>query len=46
MAGIGSMFTEVGITIGGGGGTIGFPQHAVGFKDDFVGYQVTPSDAT
>jgi hypothetical protein len=46
MAGIGSMFTEVGITLGLGGGTIGFPQHAVGFKDDFVVYPVTASDAT
>jgi hypothetical protein len=29
-----------------GGGTVGYPQVAVGFKDDFVVYQVTSSNAT
>jgi hypothetical protein len=37
---------EIGITLGVGGGTVGYPQDSVGFKDDFVVYQVTNSNAT
>ena len=35
-----------GITLAVGGGTVGFPQFSVGYKDDFVVYQVTNSNAT
>ncbi|TFW35543.1 hypothetical protein [Massilia horti] len=37
---------EIGINLAVGGGTIGYPQNAVGFRDDFVVYQVTSSNAT
>ena len=37
---------EVGINLAVGGGTVGYPQMSVGFKDDFVVYQVTNSNAT
>ena len=37
---------QIGIAVAVGGGTIGYPQFAVGFKDDFVVYQVTNSNAT
>jgi hypothetical protein len=37
---------EIGITLGVGGGTVGYPQDSVGFKDDFVVYQVTNSNGT
>jgi hypothetical protein len=37
---------QVGINIAVGGGTVGYPQMSVGFKDDFVVYQVTNSNAT
>jgi hypothetical protein len=46
MAALGSDGNEIGITLGVGGGTLGYPQHAVGYKDDFVVYQVTSSNAT
>jgi len=37
---------EVAINLAVGGGTVGYPQMSVGFKDDFVVYQVTTSNAT
>ena len=37
---------DIGIALAVGGGTVGYPQFAVGFKDDFVVYQVTNSNAT
>lgn len=37
---------DIGIALAVGGGTLGYPQFAVGFKDDFVVYQVTSSNAT
>jgi len=46
MGGLGTDGTQIGITLAVGGGTIGFPQFAVGYKDDFVVYQVTNSNAT
>jgi hypothetical protein len=46
MAALGSDGTEIGITLAVGGGTIGYPQNAVGYRDDFVVYQVTSSNAT
>ena len=46
MAVLGSDGTEIGITLAVGGGTLGYPQESVGFKDDFVVYQVTNSNAT
>jgi hypothetical protein len=55
MAALGSdpshVTSQIGMTVAVGGGIvgsggIGYPQNAVGFKDDFVVYQVTASDAT
>ncbi len=46
MGGLGTDGSQIGITLAVGGGTIGFPQFAVGYKDDFVVYQVTNSNAT
>lgn len=46
MGALGTDGTEIGITLAVGGGTIGYPQHAVGYKDDFVVYTVTNSNAT
>jgi hypothetical protein len=46
MGALGTDGTEIGITLAVGGGTIGYPQNAVGYKDDFVVYQVTNSNAT
>lgn len=46
MASLGSLNTEIGFTLGVGGGTFGVPQHAVGFKDDFTAYAVTSSTGT
>jgi hypothetical protein len=46
MGGMGTDGNEIGITLAVGGGTIGFPQFCVGYKDDFVVYQVTNSNAT
>jgi len=46
MAAIGTQGSEVGIGLAVGGGTIGYPQFAVGYKDDFVVYTVTNSNAT
>ncbi|HVS81749.1 MAG TPA: hypothetical protein VHE60_08430 [Pyrinomonadaceae bacterium] len=47
MGGLGTDGNEIGITLAVGGGTvIGYPQFAVGYKDDFVVYQVTNSNAT
>jgi len=34
------------MTIAVGGGTLGYPQEAVGFRNDFVVFQVTNSNAT
>jgi hypothetical protein len=46
MAALGTQGDEVGMGLAVGGGTIGYPQFAVGYKDDFVVYTVTMSDAT
>jgi hypothetical protein len=46
MGGLGTDGTEIGITLAVGGGTVGYPQFSVGYKDDFVVYQVTSSNAT
>ncbi len=46
MAALGTDGTEIGVVLGVGGGTVGFPQVSVGFMNDFVVYQVTASDAT
>jgi len=47
MGGLGTDGREIGITLAVGGGTVvGYPQFAVGYKDDFVVYQVTNSNAT
>jgi hypothetical protein len=37
---------DIAIALAVGGGTVGYPQVSVGFKDDFVVYQVTSSNAT
>lgn len=46
MASLGSIGSDVGMTLGVGGGSFGTPQQAVGFKDDFAVYTVTNSTAT
>ena len=46
MAALGTQGNEIGIGLAVGGGTIGFPQFAVGYKDDFLVYPVTSSNAT
>lgn len=46
MAALGTQGEEIGIGLAVGGGTIGYPQFAVGYKDDFVVYTVTSSSAT
>jgi hypothetical protein len=46
MAALGSDGQEIGINLAVGGGTVGYPQMAVGYKDDFVVYQVTQSNTT
>ncbi|MGZ4982685.1 MAG: hypothetical protein ACXV9Q_01170 [Chthoniobacterales bacterium] len=46
MGGLGTDGTQIGITLAVGGGTVGYPQFSVGYKDDFVVYQVTNSNAT
>lgn len=46
MAALGTQGSEVGIGLAVGGGTLGYPQFAVGYKDDFVVYTVTASNAT
>lgn len=46
MAALGSDGTEIGMALAVGGGTIGYPQNAVGYRDDFVVYQVTAGNAT
>lgn len=46
MAALGTQGNEIGIGLAVGGGTIGYPQFAVGYKDDFVVYTVTSSTAT
>jgi hypothetical protein len=46
MGGLGTDGSQIGITLAVGGGTVGFPQFSVGYKDDFVVYQVTNSNAT
>jgi hypothetical protein len=43
MGALGSDGREIGITLAVGGGTIGYPQFAVGYKDDFVVFAVTGS---
>lgn len=42
---LGTQGGEIGLGLAVGGGTIGFPQFAVGFKDDFFVRTVTSSDA-
>jgi hypothetical protein len=46
MAALGTQGNEIGIGLAVGGGTLGYPQFAVGYKDDFVVYTVTASNAT
>jgi hypothetical protein len=46
MAALGTDGREIGIALAVGGGTLGYPQGAVGYMDDFVVYQVTASNAT
>ena len=46
MAALGSDGNEIGMTVAVGSGTIPFPQEAVGYRNDFVLYQVTSSNAT
>jgi hypothetical protein len=46
MGALGSDGNLIGITLAVGGGTVGYPQNSVGYKDDFVVYQVTNSNAT
>jgi len=46
MAGLAADGTEIGLALGVGGGTLGYPQFAVGYMNDFVVYQVTSSNAT
>lgn len=46
MAALGTQSDGLGIGLAVGGGTIGYPQFGVGFKDDFVVYTVTDSNAT
>ena len=46
MAALGSSGEEMGMTLAVGDGTLGYPQQAVGFRNDFVVFQVTNSDAT
>jgi len=45
-AALGTQGAEIGIALAVGGGTIGYPQDSVGFKDDFIVYTVTSSNAT
>lgn len=46
MAALGTQTDGLGMGLAVGGGTIGYPQFAVGYKDDFVVYTVTGSNAT
>ena len=46
MAALGTQRDGLGIGLAVGGGTVGYPQFAVGYKDDFVVYTVTASNAT
>jgi len=46
MAALGAQRDGLGMGLAVGGGTIGYPQFAVGYKDDFVVYTVTGSNAT
>jgi hypothetical protein len=45
-AALGTQGNEIGLGLAVGGGTIGYPQFAVGYKDDFVVYTVTATNAT
>ena len=45
MAGLSAEGIDIALTLGVGGGTIGYPQFAVGFMNDFVVFQVTASNA-
>lgn len=45
MASLGTQADEIGMVLAVGGGTIGYPQFAVGYKDDFFVQIVTSSDA-
>lgn len=46
MAALGTQGEEIGIGLAVGGGTVGFPQFAVGYRNDFVVYTVSASNAT
>lgn len=46
MAALGTQQEEIGLALAVGGGTLGYPQFSVGFKNDFVVFLVTGSDAT
>lgn len=46
MAALGTQPDGLGMGLAVGGGTIGYPQFAVGYKDDFTVYTVTASNAT
>ena len=46
MAALGSDGVDIGLSLAVGGGTVGYPQFSVGFKNDFVVYQVTNSNAS
>ncbi|MEZ5543133.1 MAG: hypothetical protein R3F42_14010 [Pseudomonadota bacterium] len=46
MAALGTQGMEIGLGLAVGGGTIGYPQFAVGYKDDFIVYTVTATTAT
>jgi hypothetical protein len=46
MAALGTQEGNIGMGVAVGGGTLGYPQYSVGYKDDFVVYLVTASNAT
>lgn len=46
MGALGSDGNLIGITLAVGGGTVGYAQESVGYKDDFVVFQVTNSNAS
>jgi hypothetical protein len=46
MAALGTQGEEIGMGVTIGGGTLGYPQFSVGYKDDFVVVPVTASTAT
>jgi hypothetical protein len=46
MAALGTQGSEIGMVLAVGDGTVGYPQMSVGFKNDFLVWQVTGSNAT